>query len=126
MNQSYPVSDPDKIDENSVQEMEWCMTLILGVRRVRGEMNIAPGKPLPVLIENGSEQDKKWLDNNRELLQKIGRLEKIDWLTAEDTAPESFVDKAPQAVVEKERRKLDEIKSSLLKFEEQRLKIEKL
>jgi len=91
MNQSYPVSDPDKIDENSVQEMEWCMTLILGVRRVRGEMNIAPGKPLPVLIENGSEQDKKWLDNNRELLQKIGRLEKIDWLTAEDTAPESAI-----------------------------------
>jgi len=28
--------------------------LYSGVRRIRGEMNIAPGKPLPVLLQNGS------------------------------------------------------------------------
>ncbi len=175
MNQPYPIPNTDKIDESAVKEMDWCMSFILGVRRVRGEMNIAPGKLLPILIENGSKQDQVWLNNNCELLQKIGRLEKIDWLASGEQAPESaialidemkilipmaglidkeaelarldkeierigkelpriegklnnssFVDKAPEAVVEKERKKLEEIKSSLLKFNEQRLKIEKL
>ncbi len=175
MNQPYPITNPNKVDENSVREMEWCMAFILGVRRVRGEMNIAPGKPLPVLIENGSAQDQTWLKNNHDLLLKIGRLEKIDWLISGETAPESaialidemkilipmaglidkeaelarldkemerirkelpriegklsnpsFVDKAPEAVVAKERKKLEELKSSLLKFEEQHIKIEKL
>ena len=67
------------------------MAFILGIRRIRGEMNIAPAKPLPILIENGSTQDKAFLNNNMAYLKKLGRLESITWLSSDDDAPESAI-----------------------------------
>ncbi|BBA34238.1 valyl-tRNA synthetase [Methylocaldum marinum] len=87
--QGYPESDENWIDPESTAEMEWVMNVILGVRRIRGEMNIAPGKPLPIMVQNGSEQDRTWLDRNREFIAKLARAETITWLSEADTAPES-------------------------------------
>jgi len=67
------------------------MAVILGVRRIRGEMNIAPGKPLPVLLQNGTEADKTYVSNNLVYLQKLARLEAVTWLAADETAPESAI-----------------------------------
>ncbi|MDD5035340.1 MAG: valine--tRNA ligase [Methylococcaceae bacterium] len=89
MLQPYPQAGG--IDQAAVTEMEWVMSFLLGVRRIRGEMNIAPGKPLPVLLQNGLEQDRQWLANSRELLLKLGRLESIVWLEVSDQAPESAI-----------------------------------
>ena len=89
MLQPYPVSLADAIDEQAVAEMEWVMQFILGIRRIRGEMNIKPGKPLPVLLQNGSEQDATYLENNRHYLDALARLESITWLDADQNAPES-------------------------------------
>ncbi len=89
MLQPYPVSLADAIDEQAVAEMEWVMQFILGIRRIRGEMNIKPGKPLPVLLQNGSEQDATHLENNRHYLDTLARLESITWLSADQDAPES-------------------------------------
>jgi valyl-tRNA synthetase len=61
------------------------------VRRIRGEMNIAPGKLLPVLLQMGSDADRQSVANNRVYLQKLGRLESISWLNADDAAPESAI-----------------------------------
>jgi len=52
------------------------MQFILGVRRIRGEMNIAPGKPLPVLLSHATAQDRAWLEPNRQALGFIARLER--------------------------------------------------
>jgi len=89
MLQPYPEPQADQIDESALQEMDWVMNFILGVRRIRGEMNIAPGRLLPVLLEQGQATDKQWLANNRELLLKLGRVESIEWLEGENKAPES-------------------------------------
>lgn len=89
MLQPYPVPQPDKIDEAAVTEMNWVMSFILGVRSIRSGMNIAPAKPLPVLLQNGSEQDRAWLDSNRSYLINLARLESITWLEAGQPAPES-------------------------------------
>lgn len=64
-------------------------TIIVGVRNIRGEMNIAPGKPLNVLFRNGSEQDKSRLDSYRTFLSKLAKLESIEWLEAGQEAPMS-------------------------------------
>ena len=42
-----------------VADIEWVKEFILGVRQIRGEMDISPGKTLPVLLQNASEQDQK-------------------------------------------------------------------
>ena len=89
MLQPYPVANEAQIDSNAITETNWVMNFILGVRRIRGEMNIAPGKPLPVLLQNGSNADQQSLTNNRIYLQKLGRLESITWLNNDETTPES-------------------------------------
>jgi len=91
MLQPYPVTDEAQIDSNAIAETNWVMNFILGVRRIRGEMNIAPGKPLPVLLQNGSAIDQNYLTNNTVYLQKLGRLESITWLNSDDTTPESAI-----------------------------------
>jgi valyl-tRNA synthetase len=91
MLQPYPVADEDACDDNAIAEISWVMNFILGVRRIRGEMNIAPGKPLPVLLQNGSATDRDSLTNNRIYLQKLGRLESITWLNNDDATPESAI-----------------------------------
>jgi len=78
-------------DTEALEAVTWMQEFILGVRRIRGEMNIAPGKPLPVLLQNGSDRDQHFLACNQTSLQKLGRLDSITWLKDGDTPPESAI-----------------------------------
>jgi valyl-tRNA synthetase len=89
MRQRYPVSEKDKIDETAVREMEWVKGVILGVRQIRSGMNIAPGKPLPVLLQNASSEDRERLTNNRNYIDFLARTESVTVLGANEEAPES-------------------------------------
>ncbi len=172
MLQPYPEADPSQINTAVIEEINWLMAFILGVRRIRGEMNIAPGKPLPILLQDGSDLDQQYLDKHSVYLQKLGRLESITWLEEHDSVPESatalvggmkilipmaglidkeaelarlekeiqkikkdlpriegklnnpnFVDKAPQAVIDKEKDKLKALQGSLQNLQQQFEKI---
>ncbi|MFZ2726174.1 MAG: valine--tRNA ligase [Methylococcaceae bacterium] len=175
MLQAYPISNTNLIDNQAINEVEWIKTFIVGIRNIRGEMNIAPSKSLPVLLQNGSEHDKHCVNKHSVYLQKLARLESISWLNEAQKEPESaialvgelkllipmaglidktaelarlakeiqrlqadlpriegklnnpaFVDKAPAAVLEKERTKLAELQSSLSNLQAQYVKIEAL
>jgi valyl-tRNA synthetase len=89
MLQPYPVADESKIDEKAEREMKWVMDFIVGVRKIRSGMNIAPSKPLPVLLEGGSAQDIAWLDANETFIKSLARTESIAWLAPDEVAPES-------------------------------------
>ncbi|MGJ0514588.1 MAG: valine--tRNA ligase [Methylomicrobium sp.] len=91
MLQPYPAVDAALADADAVAEIDWVRDFILGVRRIRGEMNIAPGKPLSILLQNGSEQDRAYFISSSVYLHKLGRLESATWLADEDTAPESAI-----------------------------------
>ncbi|WP_031433767.1 valine--tRNA ligase [Methylomarinum vadi] len=175
MLQPYPEADNTQIDEQAIAATDWIMAFILGIRRIRGEMNIAPGKPLNVLLQNYSAGDQALLQDNRTYLLKLGRLETIELLGVNDATPESaialvgdmkilipmaglidkeaelsrltkeiqkiekelpriegklnnanFIDKAPAAVIAKEREKLANLQSSLGNLNEQLQKIKAL
>jgi valyl-tRNA synthetase len=87
MLQPYPIADQKKIDEDAEADVRWIQLIIEGVRNIRGEMNIAPGKKIPVLLKNGSETDKARLQQNKQLLSALAKLESIIWLNSDDTAP---------------------------------------
>ena len=89
MLEPYPQPDAERIDEQASAEMEWVMGVILGVRKIRSGMNIAPSRRLPVLLSGGSEQDRMWSQRHGSYLTALGRLESVTWLESGTPAPES-------------------------------------
>jgi valyl-tRNA synthetase len=175
MLQPYPVFEETQVDDHAVVEIQWAMEFILGIRRIKAEMNIAPGKPVPVLLANTTEADRARLDHARPYLNFLAKTESVDILSDDDDEPESaialvgemkiliplaglidknaelarlqkeidklekettrlngklsnanFVDRAPEAVVQKERDKLTEAESALANLQEQADKIKTL
>jgi valyl-tRNA synthetase len=91
MLQPFPDAHDSAIDAEAESEMDWLMKFVLGVRRIRGEINIPPGKALPVLLQGGSTQDCQFFGNNTALIQRMARLEAVQWLEAEQSAPEAAI-----------------------------------
>ena len=87
----YPQADPSAQDAAAVAQITWVQQVILGVRRIKGEMNIAPGKRLPVLIANANAQDRLWLETMRAYLDTLARIESITLLEHETEAPEAAI-----------------------------------
>ena len=77
------------ISKKSESEIAWLQEFILGIRQIRGEMNIAPGKPLPCFIQNFDTSDKAYIKNNLSIIGALAKLESIKQLSENDSSPES-------------------------------------
>ena len=175
MLQPYPLPEESKIDREAEAEIGWLQAFLLGIRRIRGEMNIAPSKPVPVLLQNGTATDRERLQAMRGFIEFLGRPESIRWLEPDEPAPESaialvgnmkllvpmaglidkeaelarlnkeiarrrqelervsaklanasFTERAPAAVVEKERNRQQDLQAALQTLEEQLRRIQAL
>ncbi|WP_022949187.1 valine--tRNA ligase [Methylohalobius crimeensis] len=91
MQQPFPEPDAEALDDAAESEIAWLQAFILGLRRIRGEMNIPPGKSLPVLLQQGMDLDRQRVEAYRAYLERFGRIESIDWLGADQTPPESAI-----------------------------------
>jgi len=89
MTRPYPQPDPSRQDPQAEIEIAWLQQAILGIRRIRSEMDIPPGKQLAILLQHGDAEDRRRLAENRSFLSSLARLADIDWLDADATAPES-------------------------------------
>jgi len=89
MLQSYPEYDEKLFDTAAINEVEWIKDFVIAVRQIRSGMDIKPGKPLPVLLQNGSDKEKTLYIKHEAYLKKLAKLESITWLNADDEAPES-------------------------------------
>ncbi|MGO2007355.1 valine--tRNA ligase [Vreelandella alkaliphila] len=87
MLQAWPEADESKIDEQATRDIEWLKGVIIAARNIRAEMNIAPGKPLDVLLTKGKPEDAERLESNRHFLAKLAKLESATWLANPDDAP---------------------------------------
>jgi len=170
MLQPLPQTEDDRVDKAANAEIEWLKSVILGVRTIRGEMNVGPGVKVPLLLRNGAAQDRQRLEDNTAFLTQMARLERIEWLAGEPPAAATsvvgelellvplaglididaelarldretgklsediarlekklsnagFTEKAPAAVVDKEREKLEQHRQTLAKLARQRLSL---
>jgi valyl-tRNA synthetase len=85
----FPQASDELKDDNAESEMDWVMRFILGIRQIRGEMDISPGKPLPVLLENSSAHDRELTERHNNLLERVGRVESVQPLEAGEDPPKS-------------------------------------
>lgn len=89
MHARFPIAEESKIDHQALKDVEWLQAVILGVRNIRGEMNISPAKDLNVLFKNGSADDQQRLQANQQFLKKLASLESVTWLNPGDAEPMS-------------------------------------
>ncbi len=87
MLQPFPESDTSADDSEAVSDIEWVRQFILGVRQIRGEMDISPGKPLPVLLQHSSDSDRKRAEAHASLLRGVGRVESVTVLGDDEEPP---------------------------------------
>jgi valyl-tRNA synthetase len=87
MLQPFPVADQSQVDAQADADIDWVKNVIVGVRNVRGEMNISPAKALPIYLARGDAEDKRRLEENRQFLSKLASLESITWLDDPAEAP---------------------------------------
>ncbi|MEC7894347.1 MAG: class I tRNA ligase family protein, partial [Pseudomonadota bacterium] len=87
MLQPYPEFDPAQIDEVAQAEIDWLKGIILAIRNIRGEMDISPARSIRAFLRGSDAQDKNFLQLNWVYLQKLAKLESIEWLSPDDATP---------------------------------------
>ncbi|SFM49992.1 valine--tRNA ligase [Marinobacter zhejiangensis] len=79
MTQPYPQADSSRQDDTVTADIEWLKGVIIAVRNIRGEMNISPAKHIPVLLRGESADDQRRMNENRQFLISLAKLESLDW-----------------------------------------------
>ena len=74
-------------DNEAVDAIEWVKQFILGIRQIRGEMDISPGKRLPVLLQGAGETDQQRADIHARLIEVVGRVESVTVLAHDEQPP---------------------------------------
>ncbi|TQV86464.1 valine--tRNA ligase [Aliikangiella coralliicola] len=75
---SFPEFNESLRDQKAIDDLEWLQKLIVGVRNIRGELNVSPAKPVNVLLKNANENDRRCLQEYRGFLSALAKLESID------------------------------------------------
>ncbi len=77
------------IDAASVSDIEWLKSVLGEVRRIRSEMNISPGKQIPLLFAKGSAEDRARIDRFASQIAFLARTESQRWLVEGEDEPAS-------------------------------------
>lgn len=88
MHRPWPKADSEKVDPAAEADIAWLQQAILGIRQIRAEMDIAPGKKLPLLIQNADEADQQRLNKLKAALLNVARIEKVDLASADAELPQ--------------------------------------
>jgi valyl-tRNA synthetase len=83
----YPVAVAVDADAAAESEMRWVMDFILGVRQIRGEMDIAPGRKLDVLLQNAGPDDIRCLGRHMPYLARLAGITQPRILAPGEAAP---------------------------------------
>jgi valyl-tRNA synthetase len=87
----YPAPRDLPADPDAEREMTWVRGFILGIRQIRGEMDIAPGRRIDVLLQFANLSDRQYLDRNRALLMRLAGIGTLGLLDQGQAGPISAV-----------------------------------
>src|SRR5690348_3925982 len=90
----YPQASDFPADDAATAEIEWFKAVLSGIRRIRSEMNIAPGKTIPLLLAGGEATDRARAAKFAAQIAFLARTEAPHWIepgTAEPAAAAAVV-----------------------------------
>jgi valyl-tRNA synthetase len=76
-------------DAAASSDVDWLKGVILGLRQIRGEMDISPARRLSVLVQSASSADAARFTQHAALLSRLAGIDSTRLLTANETAPPS-------------------------------------
>jgi valyl-tRNA synthetase len=83
----WPRADDFAPDGAAETEMHWVKQVVLGIRQIRGVLEISDSRRLPLLVQNASARDLELLEKHRVLLTRLARLESMQALPAGSPPP---------------------------------------
>jgi valyl-tRNA synthetase len=83
----YPRADEFAVDESASAEIEWFKAVLTGVRKIRSEMNIPPGKTIPLLLADGDAEDHRRTGKFSSQIGFLARCEAPRWLATGESEP---------------------------------------
>jgi valyl-tRNA synthetase len=83
----WPSADDFAYDAAVEQDMRWVMQVVLGIRQIRGVLEIADSRRVPLLLQNASSRDLELLDRHRVTLTRLAGLESMQALPPTAAVP---------------------------------------
>jgi len=94
---AYPVSQPERIDEQAEAHVAKLKTLVDACRNLRGEMNVSPATRMPMYVLG----DTAFMQSAAPVLQALAKLSEVkvfeseaEWVAAAQAAPVAVVGEA--------------------------------
>jgi valyl-tRNA synthetase len=82
-----PFPEAGDLDEQAEEDIGWLQKVLQGVRTIRAELNVSPGKVLDVAYQSGTDTDRERQKLFAGLLSGVGKIGTSQWL--DDTADTS-------------------------------------
>ncbi|MHB8679445.1 MAG: valine--tRNA ligase, partial [Rudaea sp.] len=86
---SYPRAADFSADAAAEAETEWLKAVVSSVRRIRSEMNISPGRSIPLLFAAGNASDRARAEKFSTQIAFLAKAESQRWLAAGEAEPAS-------------------------------------
>ena len=83
----WPSAGEFPADAAAEEELRWVMQAVLGIRQIRGEMDIAPARRLPLLLQHANERDLALIRRHEALLSHLAGLASLRALHANEAPP---------------------------------------
>lgn len=80
----YPVFNKNKKDTDAEQDLIWLKSIVYTIRTLRSEMNIAPGKKIPLLLCKGNEKDREYSQLFLKEIMNLAKISEINWVIEKD------------------------------------------
>ena len=87
----YPQAADFPADAAASAQIEWFKAVLSGVRKIRADMNIAPGKTIPLLLADGDADDRRRADNFAAQIAFLARTETPRWIEPGAAEPAAAV-----------------------------------
>ena len=95
---AYPVSQPERIDEQAEAHITRLKTLVDACRNLRGEMNVSPATRMPLFALATNAEELAFIQSVAPVLQALAKLNEVkifeneaEWAAAAQAAPVAVV-----------------------------------